>query len=69
MEVWSLIDQDDKVLPVAPVMGNKVIKIMPFGIEEKMNQATTRKKAGNTPIKKKNELKCTITAEKVDCQI
>lgn len=64
-----MIDQDDKVLPVAPVVGNKAIKIMSFGLEQNKDQPVTRKKATNVPEKNKKELICTVTADKVDCQI
>lgn len=64
-----MIDQDDKVLPVAPVVGNKAIKIMSFGLEQNKDQPVTRKKATNVSEKNKKELICTVTADKVDCQI
>lgn len=64
-----MIDQDDKVLPVAPVVGNKAIKIMSFGLEQNKDQPVNRKKVTNGSEKNKKELICTVTADKVDCQI
>ncbi len=64
-----MIDQDDKVLPVAPVVGNKAIKIMSFGLEQNKDQQVNRKKVTNRSEKSKKELICTVTADKVDCQI
>lgn len=63
----ELSDYEDKVLPVAPVVGKKVIKVNSF-IEPKQNQPFTRKKTANNE-KNEQETVCIITPEKVDCQI
>lgn len=61
-------DYEDKVLPVAPVVGKKVVKVNSFAIEQKQNQPFTRKKTAKDE-RNKQETVCIITPEKVDCQI
>ena len=61
-------DYEDKVLPVAPVVGKKIVKVNSFDIEQKQNQPFSRKKAVKDE-KPKQEAVCIITPEKVDCQI
>lgn len=59
---------EDKVLPVAPIVGKKFVKVNSFDIEQKQNQPFTRKKTSKAE-KNKQETVCIVTPEKIDCQI
>lgn len=58
-------DYEDKVLPVAPVVGKKVIKVNSFAIEPKQNQPFTRKKTANNEKKTGKRLSVLLLRKKL----
>lgn len=59
---------DEKVAPVEPIHGLKVLAVRPFGVEERPPRRGSPARKRTEP-KSESSLPCTVTSDKVDCKI